>query len=70
MASKTGKLDLIRELQMRGLDVMAKKAIAGDYSDFGSPYATPILVLIRELEALGHHDLAARAQNGDFDHER
>jgi hypothetical protein len=61
---------LISELQKRNLDAMAKKAIAGEYSDFGSPYATPVIELIRELEAAGHRDLADRARNGDFDHER
>jgi hypothetical protein len=25
---------------------------------------------VKELEALGHPDLAQRAKNGDFDHER
>jgi hypothetical protein len=61
---------LISELQKRNLDAMAKKAIAGEYSDLGSPYATPVIELIRELEAAGHRDLADRARNGDFDHER
>ena len=65
-----GKLDLIRELQRRGLDVMATKAKAGEYSHFGSPFPSPIIELVSKLQAAGHHDFAARAKNGDFDHER
>jgi hypothetical protein len=64
------KLELIRELEKRGLWVMVQKAKDGHYSDLASPYVTPIVQLVKELEALGHPDLAARAKNGDFDHER
>jgi hypothetical protein len=70
MVSKMAKLELIRELEKRGLTGMVIKAKAGDYSDFASPHATPIVRLVEELEALGHHDLAQRAVNGDFDHDR
>jgi hypothetical protein len=64
------KQELIRALEDRGLEAMAEKARVGDYSDLSSSYVFPTSQLIAELEALGHHDLAQRARNGDFDHER
>lgn len=64
------KFELIRELEKHNLTRMAQKAREGWYSDFGSPYPTPIVELVKELEAAGAHDLAERAKNGDFDHER
>jgi hypothetical protein len=70
MVSKTGKIELIRALQERGLTDMARRARDGEYSDFGSPHAAPIIMLVNELTSLGHLDLAQRAKNGDFDHER
>ena len=59
-----------RELEERGLRDMARKARDGEYSDFASPHVLPIIVLVQELEAAGRPDLAARAKNGDFGHER
>jgi hypothetical protein len=70
MASKTGKIDLIRELEKRKLWTMVQRAKDGHYSDFGSPYPAPVMELVKHLKAAGHHDLAERAKNGDFDHER
>jgi hypothetical protein len=64
------KLELIRELEKRGLWSMVQKAKDGYYSSLASPYAAPLAELVKELEALGHPDLAQRAKNGDFDHER
>jgi hypothetical protein len=64
------KLELIRELEKRQLWGLAQKAKDGYYSDFASPYAAPVVMLVNELSALGHLDLAQRARNGDFDHER
>ena len=64
------KLELIRELEKRKLWGMVQKARDGAYSDFASPYPEPVVKLVNELEALGHHDLAERARNRDFDHER
>jgi hypothetical protein len=64
------KQELIRELEKRGLWGMVQKAKDGAYSDFASPYALPVTQLVKELEALGQPDLARRARNGDFDHER
>lgn len=63
------KQELVRALEERGLKDMARKAKAGEYSDFGSPHAAPVVMLVTELTSLGHLDLAARARNGDFDHE-
>lgn len=70
MSSKTAKLVLIRELEQRKLYVMAAKARRGHYSDFASPVSFPVIELVKDLEAAGHPDLAARAKNGDFDHDR
>jgi hypothetical protein len=64
------KLELIRELEKRGLRDMARKAQAGEYSNMNSPYLLPTAALVQELEAAGHPDLAARVKNGDFDRER
>jgi hypothetical protein len=64
------KQALIWELEKRGLTDMARKARAGEYSNFGSPHPLPVVELVRQLEGAGHRDLAARAKNGDFDHER
>jgi hypothetical protein len=64
------KQELIRELEKRKLWSMVQKAKDGYYSSLASPYVAPLAELVKELEALGHHDLSARAKNGDFDHER
>jgi hypothetical protein len=64
------KQELIRELEKRGLEDMARKAKDGEYSDFGSQHAFPVTELVRQLDAAGHPDLAQRARNGDFDHDR
>ena len=64
------KQELIRELEKRKLWGMVLKAKDGAYSDFASPHPTPVAQLVKELEALGQPDLAQRAKNGDFDHER
>ena len=67
---RSPRQELIRELERRELYQMAAKARRGCYSDFASPHPTPVLQLVKDLEAEGHPDLAARARNGDFDHER
>lgn len=64
------KQELVRELERRGLDAMAEKALAGEYSDFASSHAFPVIQLVNDLEAAGCRDLAERARNGDFDHDR
>jgi hypothetical protein len=63
------KIELINELEKRGLTDMARKARKGEYSDFASPHTFPVTELVRQLEAAGHRDLAERAKNGDFDHD-
>jgi hypothetical protein len=65
-----GKLELIRELEKRKEWGMVLKAKDGYYSSLRSPYAAPLAQLVKGLEALGHADLAERAKNGDFGHER
>jgi hypothetical protein len=63
-----GKEELINELRAAGLADMAEKAAAGEYSDFASPHAFPLMTLVAELRAAGHEELARRAMDGDFDH--
>jgi hypothetical protein len=63
------KQELIRALERRGLWGMVQKAKDGYFSRLGSPYPAPLAQLVKELEALGHPDLAERARNGDFDHD-
>lgn len=64
------KLELIRLLEERGLNEMAVRAKAGQYSDFASDHPTPVTELVKELREAGANDLALRAINGDFDHDR
>jgi hypothetical protein len=70
MTEADGKRELIKELRARGLTDMASKAEAGEYSDFATPHAFPLMVLVAELRAAGHEGLAKRAMEGDFDHDR
>jgi hypothetical protein len=49
---------------------MIEMAEAGVYDDFKSEVPTPILGLIYDLKQAGLHDLAGRAQNGEFDSQR
>jgi hypothetical protein len=65
-----GKQDLVRELRSRGLTALADRAEAGEFSDFASPHAFPMLTLVQELKAAGHEGLAKLAMEGDFDHDR
>jgi len=65
-----GKQALLEALREAGLEDMAKAAEAGAYSDFASPFTFPMIQLVRELEAAGHDDLARRAKEGEFDHDR
>lgn len=46
---------------------MIIRAREGYYHDFLSPLAHPASELIRDLTALGHNELAARARKGEFD---
>lgn len=60
---------LAAALSEAGLVEMSERAAAGYYADFESPLATPIMQLVRDLQAVGAHDLAKRAMEGDFDGE-
>ena len=46
---------------------MVARARRGNYDDFQSDSATPIVNLVRDLNLIGLHDLAKRAMNGEFD---
>ncbi len=46
---------------------MIAQARAGYYDDFKSTLNFPCIQLVRDLEAAGHPDLAARARDGEFD---
>lgn len=46
---------------------MAAEARRGRYDDFESDSATPIMDLVRDLHAVGHHDIARRAIEGEWD---
>jgi hypothetical protein len=46
---------------------LISRARAGEFDDFESASATPIIRLVRELSPLGFTDLANRAMNGEFD---
>lgn len=43
------------------------RARGGEFDDFESPSATPIIRLVRALSELGYTPLATRAMNGEFD---
>jgi hypothetical protein len=59
-----------QELERRKLYGLAAKARRGHYSDLASSLTFPVMELVKDLEAAGAADLADRARNGDFDHER
>jgi hypothetical protein len=61
---------LAQALHAHGLFNMEAKARDGFYDDYKSPLATPIVQLVRDLQAQGQHDLAKRAMNGEFDASR
>lgn len=61
---------LIQALKARGLHELALRAETGEFSDFASDHATPVIMLVNELEKAGAGDLAQRAREGDFDHDR
>lgn len=49
------------------LTSLIRQARAGHYDDFRSKLAFPIMRLVRDLQALGFHDLAEQAKGGVFD---
>jgi hypothetical protein len=67
--SDAGKQELLKELRARGLTELAERAEKGEFSDFGSPHAMPVTMLVQALKRAGHDGLALRAQRGDFDHD-
>jgi hypothetical protein len=61
---------LVHALKARGLSELALRAESGEFSDFASKHAAPVLELVKELTKAGAQDLAQRAREGDFDHDR
>jgi hypothetical protein len=61
---------LVAVLKAKGLDDLALRAENGEFSDFGSQHATPVIELVNALEQAGESKLAQRAREGDFDHDR
>jgi hypothetical protein len=60
---------LAQALHAEGLFDMEAKAREGYYGDFTSPLATPIMQLVKDLQAKGARALAERAMDGEFDGE-
>ncbi|MBO2461553.1 hypothetical protein [Actinomadura violacea] len=46
---------------------LIERAKTGYYNDFQSPLVSPIMELVKDLRKAGHHDLARRAIDGEFD---
>jgi hypothetical protein len=67
MTSKDKLADALAETGDPALAEMAARARDGYYSDFDSPLALPIMQLVKDLRAAGHHALAGRAADGEFD---
>jgi hypothetical protein len=61
------KEKLAQVLHAAGLFEMEKAARAGRYDDYEGETATPIVDLVNDLKAVGQHDLAKRAMNGEWD---
>lgn len=66
----SNKQNLVRALQERGLIVLAERAKAGEFSDFASPHALPLMTLAEALRKHGAMDLRQRVMDGEFDHDR
>jgi hypothetical protein len=69
MPTNEAKQDLITALRNRDLHDIADRAAVGEFSDFASPHATPLMLLDEILRQRGHEDLAERVRKGDFDHD-
>lgn len=65
--AKATKARLADALDDAGLLELARQASEGRFDDFESESATPIVDLVRCLEAAGRKDLADRARAGEFD---
>ena len=61
------KEKLAQVLHASGLFDMEVRARRGEYDDYESDSATPIIDLVNVLNAKGHSDLARRVMNGEFD---
>jgi hypothetical protein len=48
-------------------DIMVKAALRGQYDDYKSNSATPIMDLVRDCKRYGLHKIAERAIEGEFD---
>jgi hypothetical protein len=48
-------------------DALIARCARGEFHCFESWHATPKVLLVGELEALGFHDLAALVKDGEFD---
>lgn len=61
------KEKLAQVLHAHALFELERRARAGEFDDFESESATPIVDLVTALERAGHPELAERARNGEFD---
>ena len=61
------KQRLAEVLESAGLTEMADRARGVYYDDYESEVAMPIVQLVADLEARGHHALAKRARAGEWD---
>lgn len=68
--SESRKQELISVLRNRGLHGLADRVSNGEFSDFASPHPAPMMELVKLLREHRQNDLAARAREGDFDHDQ
>lgn len=45
-----------------------KKALSGTYSDYGSEFALPNMLLVEDLNKAGYEDLTENAIEGEYEH--
>lgn len=71
--NNAGKSLLISDLNAKPQSVIRDKIIRtaqrNRYSDFGSCWATPALLLVEHLRRAGFDDMVQKALNGDYDHD-
>ena len=65
MSTKNRLAQALREA--RAPSQMIDRALLGEYDDFESNSATPIMRLVRDCQVNGLNDLAKRAMDGEFD---
>jgi hypothetical protein len=56
-------------VQAGATTAMVENAQRGQYADFESDSATPIMDLVRDCQRAGLNDIARRAMDGEFDGE-